>query len=367
MRQKDKDSLTVLLNDIRNHYKDFSRLIRWTETDSERLDDLGNSAELQKDLHRRIIRAGAPKSFIQYTVPFLIYKAWERTKAVYSFNQEFVSAMAQTDDTCLYLDLLNRLPFSDMLFFFPDGLSPKHKDGDTVGIYVHVESQADKIAIIFHYLERYYADKQIYPDIVIAFSISDGMKVSQVFDNLRDHNPWIAYRRLLNEQEADNRLLAEQKALNTAIFLLYYLSTAKPDLSEIKPHKKSRKSSSTLKEDNTPAVILQEVGAKYPEIVYRRFVKDPGAMDDSDIDDIDEEKTTSRIANNKQNRRPHVRRAHMNYYWIGKGRSTRISHWIPASFIGGKPDDNATVVYDVVDKNLKGKRNPNSSKKKRNK
>ena len=62
--------------------------------------------------------------------------------------------MSYTEDTTILISLLERLPFKDMLFFFPEGTLPKIKDEETAGMYVHIESHPDMLWINFNYLDR---------------------------------------------------------------------------------------------------------------------------------------------------------------------------------------------------------------------
>ena len=50
MNQKDRDSLTTLLNQNKEKYQTLSRRIHWTEADSACLDDTPNSKEQREDI-----------------------------------------------------------------------------------------------------------------------------------------------------------------------------------------------------------------------------------------------------------------------------------------------------------------------------
>ena len=119
MNQKEKDTLSTLLNHTKDTNKNISSLVRWSAADSERLDDFMHNKGLPTEIANRLLRATRDRTFTEYVPSFLSYKAWQRTKAVYSFNREFVADMSQTEDSCIYISLLERLPFKDMLFYFP--------------------------------------------------------------------------------------------------------------------------------------------------------------------------------------------------------------------------------------------------------
>ena len=368
MNDKDKGSLTALLKETHEVYHNISRCIHWTIADSACLDDLMNSMEFQKDISSRMQRASGSKASAGLLPSFLAYKAWQRTKAVYSFNQEFVDDMGRTEDTPIYISLLDRLPFKDMLFFFPEGTLPTIKGEETAGIYVHVERHLERLWIIFNFLDRTLENgSQVYPGIAMAFPLTDRMKLSEVFETPQ-YLEWLSvYKRTvfidrhLNEQEAEECLLAARKALNVSINLLYYLSSQNADIKEIKPHKKPSKPSSGKKKDDVPAVKLHEVGGEYPSIIYRKLKE----ADDSHEDDSEKsgDDTTAQAVNSAKRRRPHARKAHWQHYWTGKGRTTLEVRWIPDLFVGVNRDDQVVVVYERED-SLKGKRNPNTSKKK---
>ena len=133
----------------------------------------------------------------------------------------------------------------------------------------------------------------------------------------------MAFNPLISEQKLEETILSEKKALNTVINCLYYLSAENADIKEIKNGKKLKKASSSPNGDNMPAIKLKK-------------------------------------------RRPHARRAHWQHYWIGKGRTELVLRWKDDSFVGTNRDDQAVIVYDMAD-SLKGKLNPNTSKKKRKK
>ena len=376
MNQKDRDSLTDLLHQINDRFQALSHKIHWTAEDSECLDNLVGSKEQINNITSRITRATGSGALTMYLPLLLAFKGWQRTKAVYSFDREFVDAMSYTDDTTVLISLIERLPFKDMLFFFPEGTLPKIKDEETAGMYVHIESHPELLWINFNYLDRKQDNSsQVFPGITFAFPITNGMKVSQVFETpqylewLPTYRQTLLIDRQLGDQEAEDCILAERKALNLAINLMYYLSSEEPDLKQIKRHKKHQKTS-LQKVENDPAIKLHEVGTKYAEIVYRKLQisktkveKDAapakGAEDESGEDD------TVRTSKHRKKRRPHVRRAHFQHYWTGEGRTIPVLRWKSDLFVGANRDDQAIVVYEAKE-SMKGKRNPNTSKKKRN-
>ena len=280
MNLKEKNSLTSLLSKTKEMYQMLSKKIHWSAADSELLDNRMHLKDQKRELDNRIINATGSRELIAYLPSFLIYKAWQRTKAVYSFNKEFVEGMMQTGDTSLYISLLDRIPFKDMLFFFPDGTFPKPKDEEIAGIFVHIERHPEGLWAIFDYYDRK-QDKSygISPGAVFAFPITNGMKISQIFETeqylecSKRYKKTVMYDRGLNEQEVEDRFSTEKKALNAAINLLYYLSAENADIKPIKQHKRSSKTSSKAKNDNALEVKLHEVGSEYAEIIYRRLKK----------------------------------------------------------------------------------------------
>ena len=96
MNNKDKEALTALLKENHEVYQGISQRIHWTVADSACLDDLMNSKEFQKDIVSRMQHAANSKAVAGYMPSFLAFKAWQRTKAVYSFNNEFVDDIAKT-------------------------------------------------------------------------------------------------------------------------------------------------------------------------------------------------------------------------------------------------------------------------------
>ena len=376
MIQKEKDSLSSLLKELKDRFQGLSRQIHWTVADSEVLDDIANSKEQRKDISNRVTRVFGSKLLAANIFPlFLAYKAWHRTKAVYSFNREFVDAMAQTEDTTILLALLERLPFKDMLFFFPEGVLPKIAGEETAGLFVHIEKHPGCIWVFFNYIDRNLDNgAKYYPGIAFSFPITNEMKISQVFETAQ-YREWVstykltvAIDRQLNDEQAEERMSAERRVLNLAINLMYYLSSDKPDIKPIRSRRKPHRTSSSTKAPSDPAINLNEVGTKYAEIVYRHYSGNHAPAETEDKEDEESaEGTEIQTTKQAKKRRPHARRAHWQQYWTGKGREIPVLHWIPDLFVGANRDDQAIVVYDVAKKPLKGKKNPNTSKKKRNK
>lgn len=373
MNNIDRDSLIALLNETKDIFQDISRRIYWTEADTARLDDLMylKSKGLHQDIASRIAKATGSSALTEYTRSFLAYKAWQRTKAVYSFNREFVEDMSQTEDTKIYTSLFERLPFRDMLFFFPREVLPVLED-EIAGIYVHIEPHPEILWINFNCLNRIYQrQSQFLPGIEIGFPITNGMKISHIFET-QEYLQWLsAYKRVLlyynqlSEQRFADLELAERRVLNTAFNLIYYLSSKNADIKEIKHRKKQSKASSVPKENGMPAVKLHEVGTQYPEIIFRQLKADTVTTEDDKS--ITNENAATRTVKSTKKRRPHARRAHWQHYWTGKGRTTLELRWKPDIFVGGNRDNQPTIVYDIEKESSKGKQNPNTSKKKRNK
>ena len=130
----------------------------------------------------------------------------------------------------------------------------------------------------------------------------------------------------------------------------------------------------TIKEQETAAPVTETVQNDSWKQIYSDYVNSLSNFDNYDYaleyvddDDIPEEATAVRAKKAGKKRRPHARRAHWQHYWTGEGRKNLELRWKSDLFVGASRDDQATVVYEVSKEPLKGKRNPNTSKKKRNK
>ena len=228
--------------------------------------------------------------------------------------------------------------------------------------------------VMFNYIDRIRNKNwDTYPGVRFAFPIQDGMKISEVFetkqylDGIASYKRQALYLEHKSEQEVNARILEERGVLNTIINLMYYLSSKNADIQEIKNSKKKSKTPSKSKNDSVPAIKLHEVGTKYAEIVYRKLKEDEAATVDGEETgaEIREDQVVIRTVRSGDKRRPHARKAHWQHYWTGKGRTTLEVRWISDLFVGVNRDDQAVIVYDVQKDSLKGRENPNSSKKKR--
>ncbi len=372
MNNKNRDSLIALLTETQTVYQDISRKIHWSTVDSEHLDDLMHAKALSKEIGNRLLSATGSRALAEYVPSFLAYKAWQRTKAVYSFNEDLVEAISLTADSRIYVSLLERLPFKDMLFFFPEKGLPLLNDERIVGMYVHIESHPENLWIAINALDNTQQDgPKVLPGIGIGFPITNGMKISEVFETpqflewLSSFKLPLLYYNQLDEKRISDLIFTEKRALNTAINLLYYLSAKNADIKSVKRQRKQPKPSTSTNSDPLPAIKQFDVGAEHADIIYRHFNDNIGS--DEDEDDISEEATPTREITVGKKRRPHARRAHWQHYWTGKGRSNLELRWKSDLFVGARRDDQSTVVYEVAREPLKGKRNPNTSKKKRNK
>ena len=238
------------------------------------------------------------------------------------------------------------------------------------GMYVHIESHSEDLWIVVNTLDHapQYGSK-VLPGVSMGFPITNGMKISEVFETpqflewLSSYKRTLMYFNQLDEQRIEDLISAEKRALNTAINLLYYLSAKNADIKTVKRSKKSHKPSPSQNNDPVPAAKQFDVGSEYAEIVYRQLSDNVDA--DEDDDDIPEEATAVRAKKAGKKRRPHARRAHWQHYWTGEGRKNLELRWKSDLFVGASRDDQATVVYEVSKEPLKGKRNPNTSKKKK--
>ena len=369
MNNKDRDALTALLKQTQTIYSNISHQIHWSAADSVCLDDFMHSKELPRDISNRIIKATGSRTLIEYVPSFLAYKAWQRTKAVYSFTPEFVEAMSQTADSSIYISLLERLPFKDMLFFFPQEVLPMPNGEEIAGLFVHIESHPEALWIVFNSLDRMHQNgSQVLPGIGIGFPVSNGMKISQVFETSQFLEWLSSYKRSLlfnqlNEQTLEDLILSEKRVLNAAINLLYYLSAKNADIRPVKRQKKKNRASTSSHDDSVPAVKQYEVGAEYSDIVYRHLTENTDSTEDDDGEN--DEDVVDRAKKSGKKRRPHARRAHWQHYWTGEGRTKLELRWKSDLFVGANRDNQAVIVYDVPKETMKGKRNPNTSKKKR--
>ena len=194
------------------------------------------------------------------------------------------------------------------------------------------------------------------------------MKISQVFETSQFLEWLSSYKRSLlfnqlNEQTLEDLILSEKRVLNAAINLLYYLSAKNADIRPVKRQKKKNRASTSSHDDSVPAVKQYEVGAEYSDIVYRHLTENTDSTEDDDGEN--DEDVVDRAKKSGKKRRPHARRAHWQHYWTGEGRTKLELRWKSDLFVGANRDNQAVIVYDVPKETMKGKRNPNTSKKKR--
>lgn len=251
-----------------------------------------------------------------FLMPLLIDK-WSRNKQIYKPDKDFANALLMTENLEISRYMLENLPYNHFYVDLSECEVFKPIDGFFMHI-VHLENgcnitiyllqQTEKEVIFFsYYNDCKYNDKDI-----ISFDINKMYNV----DIDKDFN---IFPNMVNEAfvNKDYKLNRAQITL-FGLQLLAYLSSKDPQVQESyftkntykkpDPHFRPKNKFSELR--------MWEVGTKYG-LSYRQQIK----------------KHKNYKINGRKSPIPHLRRAHWQRYWVGRGRINCITKWIEPTFV----------------------------------
>lgn len=125
---------------------------------------------------------------------------------------------------------------------------------------------------------------------------------------------------------------------------LMYVSSDNPDIEMSKATKHRCDRLKRLNKESNSEPETWNVGVRYGNKIrlYKR-----------EYSDIDDESERAEHGHHKPPR-PHMRRAHWQYYWVGEGRTEQKHVWIEPIFVNGTNKDIPVTLIDVTDKESKG-------------
>lgn len=232
--------------------------------------------------------------------------AWNRTKKIYSFDGDFLEALINTDNVFVPPDTFSHLPFSDMYLDFSANSEVCEKYGCEGAFVTAVKMAGTDIP----------THKEYWWEILVAGNPSGAGQITIVEDNKIDGCD----------------------IFSLVVQCLIYLSSTDPD---VRDRQRTTKSTSpnktTVKLENTANET--EVGFRYGE-AFRAHMQKVG----------NSEQAVQRQTNGTRKApKPHIVRAHYNYYWCGKGRTELRARWLSPYYVGVKdaPDDLDVVAHNI--------------------
>lgn len=234
---------------------------------------------------------------------------WSDTKKVFRFDGDFLDALVNTENVFIPPNALAHLPFPDMYFDFSAN-SEFCKKIECDGVFVSTRQTVS---------------------VCTEESIRELWELSVAPNNGGCH-----LVTLTENQEVKNEDI-------TALVMqcLIYLSSTDPDTRRVPKAKKPKN-----KIANSPAARLEnkssivEVGFRYGE-AYRAHMQKLKSK---------EETASKQTSGSRKSPKPHVVRAHYNYYWCGKGRTELRPRWLSPYYVGVKDQSEEidTVAHNII-------------------
>lgn len=383
MDRRTEELLNTVIDEESLMCRELASYIRWNAEDEARLDSIYADAKFLAELDERARKYNPRADRVTVTSSMLTLiklKAWQRTKAVYYFTPELMEDLSKTDDAVIYTDLFSRLPYQDLLLFFPEnGFNDiSYTGASLIGAYVHIEKapETGTKRVGLHRLYYDFESNETEQGKGDLFDLENGKKISEIREHYAEEMtkmvgsidiPLTTYtNKEVMASDLVRTIMGENTPITSIIVnCLYYLASKNADIKDIKNHKPKTK---PKVKPASASAVKHEVGTEYARIVHRSM--QTYNAEDTAPDDMETEAAAHRSGTKK---RPHARRAHWHHYWTGEGRTNLEVRWISDLFVGVNRDQQAVVVYSASEtkkektpekKVSSGVRNPNTSRKK---
>lgn len=296
---------------------------------------------------------GVPQNKINYVAEisdfFLIptyTELWAKDKQVYKMDNTFAKFLVKTDKFSLHKKSVEDLQHKH---FYLDLESCKDF-GKACGVFVNVVSSEKSVVVVYFILDE---SSVVYSgNITGLYGEDDFVKFS--VDELvpKEHdNPWgiTPVEQYLNIKIDDNsKEISHRQIVPLILQLLTYMGVKDKDIKE---------------NATTKTTYKKRVDANGKPIVKNKFSEiqmyDVGFIKGKELHIyLDTEETKTRKGHTKQGGytvRPHIRNAHWQHYWTGKGRVNYEVRWIEPSFVNGKGEEmkDLVVMHDIKVSGLK--------------
>lgn len=254
---------------------------------------------------------------------------WGDTKQIFSFDADFLDALAKTEDVMIVDGLFSHLPFTSMYLDFSKS-EQFVKEYDCEGFFVDISHGA----VITEQELRAYSDtkdltkKNHYNITINSYPFND-MSMSLIVEDGEE----------LTEQSA--RQLKRTPEMVIVLQCLTYLASIEPDVSERK-YSTSNTDKSGQSADRGMNKLLQQI--KEHEVGYRF-----GAAYRAHVKTVTSEVKETKVGGQRKPRAPYIVKAHYNYYWCGKGRTELRPRWLSPFYVGVKNSNDLIAVVKKVD------------------
>lgn len=254
---------------------------------------------------------------------------WGATKQIFSFDADFLDALAKTEDVTIVDGLFEHLPFMSMFLDFSKS-ETFAKEYDCEGFFVDISHGT----VVTEQELRECSDttgliRKNHYNITINSYPFNGTSMSLIVEDGEE----------LTEKSV--RDLKRTPEMVIVLQCLTYLASIEPDVSE--------RDRSTAKSEKPRQVIdkgmdklLQQT--KEHEVGYRF-----GAAYRAHVKSINSEVKETKVGGQRKQRAPYIVKAHYNYYWCGKGRTELRPRWLSPFYVGVKNNDDLEAVIKKVD------------------
>ena len=293
------------------------------------MDVITESTGLTKDM---LLADGAEQlktEFKDFYLAPVLLEEWSKSKQVYKPDRDFAKALLKTQKLQITRDMLTHLPYD---YFYIDLLDisefnpivgiftfihHKIKNGIKYGADITIYLLTEDMVYFSHYLSGIYGENGI---ITIDFN-DEAVADYVVYDTKTE----IVY------DPEDIKVNRNEVSL-FVLQLISYLSIERPQIEDSEYTKNTyiKKAPGSKVKNKWNEVQIFDVGITYGR-AYRKQIEEYK----NNIDRSDTKHHKSPI--------PHMRSAHWQRYWTGKGRTECKVKWIEPTFVGAKSSKNIVI------------------------
>ena len=303
---------------------------------------------------------------------------WNRYKMIYTIDTELAEALSKTKNLIFTRDIFEKIPYKG--FFLNLSLLPEYNAEGCIVIISKNTRDHDMILVDIQLIGGRDVEEGDGTFEFLVFISSNGKHelknnrtvTEGVFFDDEDGMFNVSTEEYIEASvKGEQALLKKTRAgyainpENPYVFLpirkkmvalellvlqfLMYISSENPDIEMSRMTKKQKDRDKRLNKEKVPHSEPEHwnVGIRYGNKI-RLYKKENEAAD--------EENNESELPERGHHKppRPHIRRAHWQYYWTGTGRTERKHKWIEPVLVNGKNEDVPITMIDVTDKESKG-------------